>query len=164
MGSGKSVIGQELAKKLYFPFIDLDDYIEKQEKLTISEIFSQKGEIHFRKIEHIYLNELLNSDDKFILSLGGGTPCYAGNIDAILNADKSVSLYLQTSIKVLVERLIEGKTKRPLIANLSDDQINEFVAKHLFERRFYYEQAHKTIKTDSKSLEEIVTEIRMLLH
>ena len=163
MASGKSVVGKRLSEKMYLPFIDLDEYIEKQEKLSVSEIFSQKGEIYFRKIEHQYLNELLNNDAKFVLSLGGGTPCYAGNMDAILKADV-ISFYLQTSVKILAERLIEGKTQRPLVANLSDEKAVEFIAKHVFERRFFYEQAHKTIKTDTKTLKEIVTEIRMLLH
>jgi len=71
---------------------------------------------------------------------------------------------LQTGIKTLAERLISGKIKRPLVANLSDEQLTEFIAKHIFERRFFYEKATNTLKTDNKSVQEIVTEIRMLLH
>ena len=76
MASGKSTIGREISKKLDMKFIDLDDYISKREKRSISEIFKVEGEIYFRKIESSYLGEILNSKDSFILSLGGGTPCY----------------------------------------------------------------------------------------
>jgi shikimate kinase len=73
-------------------------------------------------------------------------------------------VYIKASIKTLVARLIKEKHRRPLVANLEDEKITEFVAKHLFERRFFYEQAAITINTDDKSLEEIITETRIALH
>jgi shikimate kinase len=163
MASGKSTIGKELAKKLYIKFIDLDEYIENNEKMSVSAIFKNKGEIYFRRIEHTYLKEILNSDEKFVLSLGGGTPCYANNMHFISNT-KAVSLYLKTSIKTLAERLVSEKSRRPLVADLTDEKITEFVAKHLFERRFYYEQANFTLNIDNKSLQESIAAIRILLH
>ena len=163
MASGKSTIGREISKKLDMKFIDLDDYISKREKRTISEIFKVEGEIYFRRIESLYLGEILNSKDSFILSLGGGTPCYSNNMELILNSDAS-SIYIKASIKTLVSRLIAEKNKRPLVADLEDDKLIEFVAKHLFERRFFYEQASITINTEDKSAEEITTEIGILLY
>ncbi|MDA9087364.1 shikimate kinase [Polaribacter sp.] len=163
MASGKSTIGREISKKLDMKFIDLDDYISKREKTSISEIFKVKGEIYFRRIESLYLREILNSKDRFILSLGGGTPCYSNNMELILNSEAS-SIYIKASIKTLVSRLTAEKNKRPLVAELEDDKLVEFVAKHLFERRFFYEQASMTVNTEDKSLEEITTEIRILLY
>ena len=163
MASGKSTIGREISKKLDMKFIDLDDYISKREKRSISEIFKVEGEIYFRRIERLYLGEILNSKDSFILSLGGGTPCYSNNMELILNSDAS-SIYIKASIKTLVSRLIAEKNKRPLVADLEDDKLIEFVAKHLFERRFFYEQASITVNTEDKSIEEIITEIRILLY
>jgi shikimate kinase len=163
MASGKSTIGKQLAKNLFINFIDLDDYIEDKEKMTVSTIFKEKGEIYFRQIEHQYLKEILNSDEKLVLSLGGGTPCYANNIEFI-NTSSAVSIYLKSSIKTLVERLLKEKSKRPLVASLDDEKITEFVAKHLFERRFYYEQANFVLSIDNKLPTDIVTEIRILLH
>ncbi|MDB4098637.1 shikimate kinase [Polaribacter sp.] len=163
MASGKSTIGREISKKLDMKFIDLDDYISKREKTSISEIFKVKGEIYFRRIESLYLREILNSKDRFILSLGGGTPCYSNNMELILNSEAS-SFYIKASIKTLVSRLTAEKNKRPLVAELEDDKLVEFVAKHLFERRFFYEQASMTVNTEDKSLEEITTEIRILLY
>lgn len=159
MGSGKSTIGRKLSEVVNFDLIDLDDYIQKKENLTIRQIFETKGEIYFRKKEFIYLNELLQQDD-IILSLGGGTPCYGGNMEAILNAEHARSIYLKSSILNLVKRLNSEKSKRPLIAHLkTDEELTEFVGKHLFERSFYYNQSNQTIVTDNKSIEEITEEI-----
>jgi shikimate kinase len=163
MASGKSTIGREISKKLDMKFIDLDDYISKREKSSITEIFKVKGEIYFRRIESFYLSEILNSKDRFILSLGGGTPCYSNNMELILNSEAS-SIYIKAGIKTLVSRLTAEKNKRPLVAELEDDKLLEFVAKHLFERRFFYEQASMTVNTEDKSTEEITTEIRILLY
>jgi len=163
MASGKSTIGRKISKKLDMKFIDLDDYISKREKSSISEIFKVKGEIYFRRIESFYLSEILNSKDSIILSLGGGTPCYSNNMELILNSEAS-SIYIKASIKTLVARLTSEKNKRPLVAELENDKLTEFVAKHLFERRFFYEQASITVITEDKSIEEITTEIRILLY
>ena len=163
MASGKSTIGREISKKLDMKFIDLDDYISKREKRSISEIFKVEGEIYFRKIESSYLGEILNSKESFILSLGGGTPCYSNNMELILNSEAS-SIYIKADIKTLASRLTAEKNKRPLVADLEDNKLIEFVAKHLFERRFFYEQASITVNTEDKSIEEIITEIRILLY
>ena len=125
-------------------------------------IFSQNGEIYFRKKEHEYLREVLENQQDFILSLGGGTPCYANNIELILNKN-SISIYLKASIQTLSNRLLKNKNLRPLVAFLEDDQVPEFIAKHLFERRFFYEQARKVVVIDQKSVSEIVDEIGTLL-
>ena len=163
MASGKSTIGREISKKLDMKFIDLDHYVSKRENSSISEIFKVKGEIYFRRIESLYLSEILNSKGNFILSLGGGTPCYSNNMELILNSEAS-SIYIKTSIKTIVSRLTAEKSKRPLVADLENNKLTEFVAKHLFERRFFYEQASITMNTEDKSAEEITTELRILLY
>lgn len=164
MTSGKTAVGKVLSKKLFLPFIDLDKYISEKEQLTISEIFKTKGEIYFRRIEHQYLKELLASDEKFVLSLGGGTPCYAGNMDLITNNPDAISIYLEANIGTLVDRLQKGKIRRPLVSELSDEKLTEFVAKHLFERRNFYQQAMHKVRVDDKSISTVVTEVRILLH
>ncbi|WP_299052534.1 shikimate kinase [uncultured Polaribacter sp.] len=163
MTSGKSSIGKQLSKNLSMKFLDLDDYIVEKEKMPITEIFSSKGEIYFRLIENTYLKEVLAKEEDFILSLGGGTPCYANNMEAI-NKGKTKSVYLKATNQTLIDRLILKKSTRPIIANLSDDQIPEFVAKHLFERRFYYEQAKYTLNVDDKTIKKVSEEIEMLLY
>ena len=162
MASGKSSIGRRLSKKLSMRFLDLDDYIIEKEKMSISEIFKSKGEVYFRLIENKYLKEVLNIDDNFILALGGGTPCYANNMDEINNSDAK-SFYLQGSTQTMIKRLIKKKSKRPLIASLGDDKIPEFVAKHLFERRPLYEKAQTIISIDNKSKKKVAKELFKLL-
>ena len=163
MASGKSTIGKKLAKTFSLPFIDLDDYIVSKENKTISKIFAEKGEIYFRKIESVYLQEILKGKGNFVLSLGGGTPCYANNMN-LINTSDAISIYLHTGIQLLSKRLIAKKSERPLVANLEDDSIYEFVGKHLFERGFFYEQAKYIVRTDGKKMKEVLTEIEMLLY
>ncbi|MDD3003902.1 shikimate kinase [Flavobacterium sp.] len=162
MGSGKSIIGKLLAQKLAINHYDLDDLIEKRLETSVSEIFKQKGEIFFRKTEHAILNEIIHSEETFVLSLGGGTPCYANNHLALLDK-KVTSFYLNASITTLSSRLAEEKAHRPLIAHLNEDELKEYIAKHLFDRSYFYNQANYTIKIDAKSSDDIVKEILSLL-
>lgn len=163
MASGKSTIGKKLAKSMTMNFIDLDDYIIEHEKMSIADIFKTNGEIYFRLKEHQYLKEILLKSGDFVLSLGGGTPCYANNIEEINKGD-TISVYLNGSISTLVNRLKKKKAKRPLIASLGDDQIPEFVAKHLFERRFFYEQAKITIRIDDNTEDEVTIALEKSLN
>lgn len=157
MASGKSAVGKLLAKELNIQFIDLDDFIEEKEQLSISEIFKLKGEIYFRIKEGEYLKELLNFDKNLIISLGGGTPCYGNNMQIIKN--KSKSFYLNASINTIYERLIGETFKRPLVATLGTSNLKEFIAKHLFERNPFYERSDNTILVDNKSINEVSKEI-----
>ncbi|MDR1877610.1 MAG: shikimate kinase [Flavobacteriaceae bacterium] len=160
MGSGKTTVGKLLAKYLNFVFIDLDDYIISNEKRSITELFSGKGEIYFRKVENSCLREILNKDN-IVLSLGGGTPVYHDNMDLI--NDKSISFYLKMNPLELAKRLIPEKEHRPLISHLNDENIEEFIAKHLFERSPYYEKAKYKININHRSVEETCNEIIALL-
>ncbi len=164
MGSGKSLIGNGLSEKLKFDYLDLDDYIEIQEKKSISKIFEEHGEIYFRKKESFYLKEILETDKNRVISLGGGTPCFANNLEIILANKNTTSIYLQTSLGELTERLYKEREKRPLIAHIETKiDLNDFIRKHLFERSFYYNQADNKIITDKKEMKEICKEITSLL-
>ena len=162
MGSGKSVVAQKLAQKLQIPFVDLDELIEKNQKSDVKTIFSDKGELFFRKLEHQIFTDLLQNSEPLIISTGGGTPCYFNNHE-LFKADTNVSFYLKASIETLVARLEIEKQSRPLIARLSENEFANFVAKHLFERSFYYYQAQFVIDVDDKSVEEIAVEIQRKL-
>ena len=165
MASGKSTIGNFLAKKLDYKFIDLDDYIESQEGIAIKQIFSEKGELYFRKLEAKYLIKLLKTEKNTVLALGGGTPCYGNNLEYILNASNAVSVYLKASINSIIKRLEDEKSKRPLIAHLNTKKdLMEFVGKHLFERSQFYNKANYTVNTDNLELNEIVEQIVLKLY
>ncbi|MBQ0737480.1 shikimate kinase [Aquimarina celericrescens] len=163
MGSGKSLIGRELAKKINFKYLDLDDFIEVKEKKSIANIFKEKGEIYFRKKESQYLKEVLETYNKSIISLGGGTPCFADNLE-ILKQESITSIYLQTSLDELTKRLFEERSKRPLISHLQKkEDLKDFIRKHLFERSFYYNQGDLKVSTDAKNVNQVTEEILSLL-
>ncbi|WP_159019676.1 shikimate kinase [Algibacter sp. L3A6] len=160
MASGKSTIGKRLAKKLNYNFIDLDDLIESKENASVSEVFKSKGEIYFRKQEAFYLREQLQSKEDIILSVGGGTPCYSRNMDAILSAENAKSVYLKASIPTLIEKLMKKKATRPLIAHIeTEEAMAEFIGKHLFERAYYYNQANVKVSIDGRSKKEVTKDV-----
>ncbi len=164
MGCGKSSIGRDLASKLEMECLDLDQYIEAREKKSINKIFEENGEIYFRKKENEYLKMVLETYTNTIISLGGGTPCFAGNLELIKSRKDAKSVYLKTSLQELVTRLFTEKHKRPLISHVnSQEDLKDFIRKHLFERSFYYNQAEYIISTDDKEVEEIATEIQAVL-
>lgn len=157
MGSGKSSVGTKLAKKLNLLFYDLDQEIEIHESSSVSDIFKYKGEIFFRKIEHSLLKDLLYSERNFVLALGGGTPIFYDSMKLINKT--SESFYLLMSASQLANRLNKEKFKRPIISNLSEDNLPIFIAKHLFERNPFYQLAKYTIIINQYSIDEICNQI-----
>lgn len=139
MGCGKSFIGQKLAQLAGLPFYDLDGYIESKTDMPIPQIFAQHGEPHFRALEQQHLHHFAQLN-AFVLSCGGGTPCFYDNIDWI-NA-QGISVYLNCPPELLSTRLQTQRTGRPLLASLSDAELLAFITQKLSERAPYYEQAH----------------------
>ena len=155
MASGKSTIGQQLAKKMGFEFIDLDNYIEVCEKMSVSDIFKTKGEIHFRKLEQSYLKKITANADKTIIALGGGTPCFYNTMEWLNKLDNFKTIYLRTNLDILTDRLFLNKT-RPLISHLeTKEALKDFIAKHLFERSFFYNQASIVVESTTSEEETI---------
>ncbi len=162
MGSGKSHISKILSAKLHYKLLDLDKEISLRLNKSIPEIFQNDGEIYFRKKEKEILEDVLQEKENSILSVGGGTPTFYKNMDAI--NEKSTSFFLRTSVKTLSERILKNKEKRPLLARIPDEELPEFIAKHLFERNQFYQKANYIIETEGKSPEEILKEIILKVH
>ena len=163
MGCGKSTLGRKLSHQLNLPFFDLDHFIEMEENSTVAKLFSSKGEIYFRRLERNALDRFIASEDAAIVALGGGTPCYFDNMEKLLSSEHR-TLYVKANIPTLSARLMQEKQTRPLISHLTtQDQLNEFIGKHLFERAPYYQQSQLIVSVDGKAIEEIVDEITDLL-
>ena len=163
MGSGKSTIGQTLANELNLSFVDLDHAIEKEIGMSIRDFFEASGELKFRRLENDVLKKVILENSSMILSTGGGTPCYGNNLELMKSALNTKVFYLKASIKTLSERLVLEKDTRPLIQAIGEEDLPEFIGKHLFERLNFYLQAHHVIDIDQKSVETIAKEIVELL-
>jgi shikimate kinase len=163
MGSGKSTIGQTLANELNLSFVDLDHAIEKEIGMSIRDFFEASGELKFRRLENDVLKKVILENRSMILSTGGGTPCYGNNLELMKSALNTKVFYLKASIKTLSERLVSEKATRPLIQAIGEEDLPEFIGKHLFERSNFYLQAHHVIDIDQKSVETIAKEIVELL-
>ena len=162
MGSGKTTLAKALAAAKNIPFIDLDDYIAAQENMPIQEIFAIKGEIYFRKKEALYLQQLLTQKDNFILSLGGGTPCFGNNMALIQQAPNTLSVYLKYQPISLAQRLAKD-IDRPLLKGVQKEDLEDFIRKHLFERTPFYLQATHTLTMDGLTQEESLHQLLMLM-
>ena len=145
MGSGKTTVGKALSKELGIPFYDLDWYIESRMRKTVPQIFAERGEEGFRKIEHNMLHEVAEFED-VIISCGGGTPCFFDNMDYMNGQGETV--YLQASPEVLYDHLKMGKTERPLLKNKTPEEMRQFIAEQLEQRDPFYSKAKHTLNVD----------------
>lgn len=148
MGSGKTTLGRAVAASTGISFIDLDDYIESREGCSIKEIFATRGEEAFRAIEREALCEVSRMPDTLV-ACGGGTPCFGDNME-LLNRS-GLTVYLNAPHSSLLSRLKEGRAKRPLIATLSDEELDSFITKQMEWRRPHY--MHAALTFDSSRLE-----------
>jgi len=157
MGSGKSTVGQRLARRLGHPFIDMDARIEGQYGMSINEIFEKLGEKAFREMENELLREMTTLQDA-VISTGGGLPCTGNNMELINRS--GVSIYLRLEPAALMNRLSRGKSRRPLIRHLSLPELEAFIHTKLREREPFYLQAHHTVSGLNVNIEEIIRLLR----
>ena len=142
MGAGKTTIGKALSKELGIIFYDLDWYIESRMRKSVSEIFAERGEEGFRKIEYNMLHEVAEFEN-VIISCGGGTPCFFDNMD-YLN-QKGQVVYLKASPEVLYKHLQMAKVERPLLKGKSSEELIAFIREQLDKREPFYSKAKYTL-------------------
>jgi len=143
MACGKSRTGRIMASESGRRFIDLDKYIADREHRTISEIFRDDGSEKFRKLETMYLREVCDLYEDFILSVGGGTPCFNNNMELMNSLGETI--FLNPDVDTITNRLILGKYKRPLVKDLQDEAIRAYVVENLKARMPFYMKATKII-------------------
>ena len=136
---GKTSLGKKIAKKIGYNFVDLDHLFEEQYKITISDFFEKYNEEAFRMCERKILHSTTSLKNT-VIATGGGTPCYFDNMEFINK--NGVSIYLQRCIGFLAERLRNTKQNRPLLQNLTAEEIPSYIEKQLSNREPYYLKAH----------------------
>ncbi len=160
MGSGKTTIGKKLSEKLSYQFFDLDNIIEEETQMKIDEIFYTKGEFFFREIEKNELEKMFLKDN-YVLSLGGGTPCFNNNMERM--NESGITIYLQLTAEELFNRIIrfteEEKNTRPLIAGKNNDELLKFINDLLLHRESYYKQSKIIIPNATDKIEDTLNSI-----
>ena len=156
MGCGKTSVGKRLAQAFDMEFLDTDELIEAEKKMTISEIFATQGEAAFRNMETECLRKLLEREGKaFVLSVGGGLPIREENRRLLSMVGQVV--YLKVSPEEVYKRLRNDKT-RPLLQGMNPrgrilDLMNA--------RKHFYEDASDCIvEVDKKDFNQIIEQIR----
>lgn len=142
MGCGKTYTAKRLARKYDLNYIDLDQYIERRFFKTVSQIFAEKGEEGFRKLEHNMLEEVC-AFENVVISTGGGTACFYDNMELMNSCGDTV--YLQASIQSLFDFLKNAKQNRPLLKGKNDEELLAFIDESLKKREPYYLKAKYVI-------------------
>ena len=165
MGSGKTTVGKALSKETGMMFYDLDWYIESRMRKTVAQIFAEKGEEGFRKIEHNMLHEVAEFEN-VIISCGGGTPCFFDNIDYINQQGEVV--YLKATPEVLYRHLLMGKVERPLIKNKTPEELIAYITEQVAKREEFYNKARYTLDVslmdNYEKIQLSVDKLRQLLN
>lgn len=163
MGCGKTKVGKKLSKIIGAKFYDLDEQIELFFSMPIKNIFKNYGEIRFRELENEVLLKILNKNEFFVLSLGGGAPCYFNNM-SLINKRTNYTFFINMDSRVLANRLFTRKSRRPLISEIENEaEMLSFINKHLFERSIYYDKASFTLNPKRKDVKKICESITKIL-
>lgn len=156
MGTGKTSVGRELAKKKKWQFMDLDELIELRGKMTIAEIFAKDGEPYFRKAEKKALKEVAR-ERKFVVACGGGIVIDKENIKIMKKSGMMICL---TATADVILKRVSGYPHRPLL-NVPEPKKQ---ITHLLKLRApFYAQADKTIDTSKSSVEGVLAKIIRLI-
>ncbi len=156
MGSGKSTVGRQLARKLDYAFVDLDDRIEKDYKTSIPLIFEKYDESAFRRLEQEVLHRTVQSDHT-VIATGGGTPCFYDNMEWMNR--NGLTVYLKLHPKSLHQRILNAKKVRPLIRQQPPEKVMKFIEQKLGEREPFYMQASIIIKGEDLDLNKLADKI-----
>ena len=158
-GCGKSTLGKELSKALNMPYIDLDEWIESREGITIPQIFEKFGQDYFRNRETDALKWMIANHKGALVSTGGGAPCFHDNM-SLMN-DNGTSIFINVSLEELFKRLKLGKQNRPLVQGLSDSELFEKIEKMLSDRLPFYSLGTVKVEGDNLSIEDVLKALEM---
>ncbi len=158
MGSGKTFLGQQLAQKLNFSFVDMDEMIVQYAQLSVPEIFHHHGEDFFRRTEHLILR---NTDilHNTVIATGGGTPCFFDHMNWMNK--RGTTIFINPNVELLCQRLWPEKHLRPLIKDLEQNELHQWINNKLTERLHLYTKAH--FQTDSQDVDDYIEIVNDML-
>ena len=153
-GSGKTTLGKAFARAKGIPFIDLDHVIEQDQGRPIARIFGDEGEEYFRKLESSTLQRVITSSENFILSTGGGAPCFHDNMVVMKSSGKVV--FLDISPEIIVSRLSqEDISDRPLFASEKSDDLLLRLKSFQVSRTPFYLQADIVLSAEKATVSSL---------
>lgn len=159
MGSGKTTYGKLMAQKLKMDFFDLDDYIENKYSKPINKLFEEWGEEKFRIAERACLHDIPVSKN-CLIATGGGTPCFFENMEYMNQHGETI--YLRTSVRELRDRLKLSSTKRPLLFNKSQKELEAHIAQMLKKREGFYLKSRYILDTDDLNPNNLISAYKAL--
>ncbi|HSW67122.1 MAG TPA: shikimate kinase [Bacteroidales bacterium] len=163
MGSGKTTAASLISDRLGWLFTDLDQKIETDMGITITEIFNTLGEDKFRELERIALYQTISVNSNHIVATGGGTPCFFDSMQ-IMNRE-GITIYLRLSQELLYNRLVNSpiRINRPIVSQLGHAELWKIITWQLAVREPFYIQARHIIDCDFLSEETIADRVIALI-
>lgn len=161
INAGKTTLGQDLAEKLNYKFIDSDTRIVNSECCSINNIFKDNGEMYFRKLEKKLLHQIINDSRdvaNVVIATGGGMPCFFDNMDFMNN--NGITIFLDVIIPEIIKRLSnEGNKQKPLLQGYKKKDLFNLLTKLRSKRLKYYSSAQIKLCGDSISCKDIIDEL-----
>lgn len=158
MGVGKTTCGKKLAEAIKLPFLDMDEVFVGHEEMSISDFFAAHGEAAFREKERHILQSLAHVPAS-VVATGGGSPCHYDNMEWMNK--HGITVYLHMPATALAHRLANSKRhKRPLIKDLNEEELLQFIEERMQQREYYYKQAALHVPVSELAIEDIITLVR----
>ncbi len=161
MASGKTTLGISLAEKLNLSFIDTDQIIEKQTGKTVSQIFEINGESLFRELELECIASIKELEN-YVLSVGGGLPCYNNMMDELNNM--GLTIFLDVDSDQIYKRLQSELFIRPLLKELAPNELKSYTEEFYAKRREIYNKAKLVVYFNSESVQESLEKLINLIN
>lgn len=157
MGSGKTRTGRLLASKLGCEFMDIDQLFEEKYRISIRDFFRKYDEKAFRKLEHDLLEQTIHRDD-VVYSMGGGTPCFYGNMELLKKT--GLTVYIKMPPATLFQRLQSARKQRPVLHDMDSDSLFRHIQEQLSQREPYYSLAEITVDGINLDIEALAWRIK----
>lgn len=157
-GSGKSTFGKQLSQKIGRQFFDIDEQLERMIGMSVHQMFEEIGEDYFREAEQKVLHMLIRLNEPAVIATGGGTPCFFDNMD---DMNKSgVTIFLDTPLEIVIERVSAKKDLRPLVDQMPDDALSKEIREMYELRKRYYSRASFTSNSNMEDILHFLSTVR----